>query len=101
MKMDWHAFATAGSEEAATLAGCAIALVGAFSYGSPILIERYIGTLLRMGRIPDARSFLTAYPEMARVPLGATVRLHGRLLPADTRPPPSEWTSASSASWRA
>jgi Transcriptional regulatory protein, C terminal/Queuosine biosynthesis protein QueC len=42
-------------------------LIGARQGEDLILIERYIGTLLRTGRILDARSFLTAYPEMARV----------------------------------
>lgn len=42
-------------------------LVGSRRGEDLILIERYVGTLLRASRIQDARSFLTTYPEVARV----------------------------------
>jgi len=32
-----------------------------------IVVERYVGTLLRAGRFQDARSFLAAFPEISRV----------------------------------
>jgi hypothetical protein len=46
-------------------------LAGARDGADLILAERYVGTLLRVAEIPDARSLLVGYPEIARA-LGHT-----------------------------